>query len=124
MNGLHIRREQLILIVLLICLLLSCGGEAKSRVKNKLDVILRDDLEAITADISPQGLADSLFYHIDEFDFYKEGKYSYRAVVEFHIFKKTKAYILRKYRYHKDARLWERYYNKYHFDFDSLSSEN
>ena len=88
-------------------------GESDDLIKKKLEIILADDLKAITADLPKCNLADSVYYIIVSYKTYKEGMYSKMAIVDFHFLKKVKAKITRKYRYYTAAQLWDRYYNVY-----------
>lgn len=88
-------------------------GEKDSLIREKLDIICKSDLKEIVADLPKTGLSDSIYYAVVSYTSYSEGKYSKMAVVDFFFFKKIKAKIVRKYRYLKEARLWDRYFNVY-----------
>lgn len=94
-----------------------CAFESDRMVKKKLLVILEDDLNAIIEDILPENILDSAYYEIDSLiDYRKESfKYSKRAVVDFYFLKGVKTKIVRKYRYERVSRKWDRYYNEYKF---------
>ena len=94
-----------------------CTFESDRVVKKKLLIILEDDLNAIIEDIPKENILDSVYYEIDSLIDYKKKsfKYSKRAVVDFYFFKKVKAKIVRKYRYVRQSRKWDRYYNEYKF---------
>lgn len=94
---------------------IGCLGEPASRIKKKLDIILDDDLIAITEDMVPSNLLDSIYYDIRIYQEYNEGKYSRRAEVDFYFLKDINAKIVRKYRYHRDFKKWDRYFNEYRF---------
>ena len=98
---------------------LNCGENEKA-VKGKLEIILRDDLEALCNDVPQSSLRDSVYYVIDEFQFYAKSKFSYRAVVDFYFLKEVMVSVERKYRYRAALGMWERYTNEYKFFRDSL----
>jgi hypothetical protein len=91
---------------------LGCG-EKNFLIREKLDMICKSDLQAITADLPKTSLADSMYYTIVSYKSYSEGRYSTMATVDFYFLHKVRAKIVRKYRYLKEARLWDRYYNAY-----------
>jgi hypothetical protein len=76
-------------------------------------MICKSDLQAITADLPKTSLADSIYFNVVSYKTYSEGKYFKMAVVDFYFLNKVKAKIVRKYRYLKEARLWDRYFNVY-----------
>ena len=88
-------------------------GEKDPLIREKLDMICASDLRAITADLPKTSLADSMYYNIVSYKSYSEGRYSTMAMVDFYFLHKVRAKIVRKYRYLKEARLWDRYYNAY-----------
>ena len=118
-----------LLVVAVYCILAAIFAgctitESQSMSDKKLNAILKDDLKAITEDIKPENLADSVYYRITEKKVFHEGAYSIRAIVEFFFLKKARVKIVRKYRYHKRFKLWDRYYNKYHFiEEDSTNTD-
>jgi hypothetical protein len=99
--------------------LLACGiflfgcGEKDPLIREKLDMICKSDLQAITADLPKTSLADSIYYTIVSYKTYSEGKYSKMAIVDYYFLNKVKAKIVRKYRYLTEAQLWDRYFNVY-----------
>ena len=99
-----------VIISLLFCM---CIGESEDIVRQKLDVVLKDDLEAIIEGISPDGLLEKPYYEIVLYNSYKEGSYSRLVVVDFFLFKALNMKITRKYRYYRTLGMWDRYYNKY-----------
>ena len=101
-----------------------CTFESGKVVKKKLLVILEDDLNSIVEGIPKENLLDSVYYEIDSLIDYKKKsfKYSKRAVVDFYFFKEVKAKIVRKYRYERQSRKWDRYYNEYKF-FDIVEKK-
>jgi hypothetical protein len=107
--------SKIIIGILLIFFTGGCVKESDSLVKKKLLLILQDDLESIIKDISKEGVADSTYFKITEYNDYKESAYTKKAVVDFFFFRKIKAKIVRKYRYDAVARKWERYFNEYKF---------
>lgn len=97
-----------------------CGGEPEEMIRKKLEVILDDDLAALTADVPEESLADSTYYVIREYKRYQEGRYTYRAVVDFFFLDKVNVKVERKYRYHRPYGKWDRYQNVYRFVNDSV----
>lgn len=102
-------------LVLLIFIFAGCFSEPDSRIKRKLDIILEDDLNAIVEDMADTNLLDSAYFDMYLYQEYDEGKYSRKAEVDFYFLKNVNAKIVRKYRYHREYKKWDRYYNKYQF---------
>ena len=94
-----------------------CSFESDRMVQKKLLIILEDDLNAIIEDIPAENILDSAYYEIDSLIDYKmeSFKYSKKAVVDFYFLKGVKTKIVRKYRYERVSRKWDRYYNEYTF---------
>ncbi|KMQ52677.1 hypothetical protein CHISP_0446 [Chitinispirillum alkaliphilum] len=112
-------------LILLFPLIFLCFcGESEEAVRKKLDIILEDDLEAILDGVDPVGILENPYYEITLYQTYDEGRYTARAEVDFYFLKDVKARIVRKYRYHKPHRMWDRYYNKYEFYSESSKNEN
>ncbi|MCL2690214.1 MAG: hypothetical protein FWE57_10275 [Chitinispirillia bacterium] len=98
-------------VVLLFCM---CLQEKDSVIRQKLNVILKDDLEAILEDVAKEALLETPYFELLEYREYKEGAYSRLAVVDFYFLNSINMKITRKFRYHKKLGLWDRYYNKYY----------
>jgi hypothetical protein len=99
---------------------LLCGcGESDEFIKKKLDVVLKSDLDTITAGVQKSSLLDTPYYTIVSYKSYKEGMYSKLAVADFYFLKNIKAKIVRKYRYLTTMQVWDRYFNEYWFYGDS-----
>jgi len=96
-------------------LMAGCMGESDTVIRKKLEIIVEDDLASVINELPAASRSDSSYYNIVEFEKYKEGKYSRRAVVDFYFLKKVNVKMVRKYRYHSEYRKWERYYNQYEF---------
>lgn len=92
-----------------------CFKESEKNIKQKLMIILEDDLKTIISDISKENLVDSVHYNIVEYKKYTEYKYTTMAIVDFYFLKRVSAKIVRKYRYHSLEKKWERYFNEYKF---------
>jgi hypothetical protein len=90
-----------------------CGGESEKTVRAKLEVVLRDDLQSVVAELPDSSVADSAYYDLTLFNRYDEGKYSHKAVAEFHFLEQEVAVMVRKYRYHRAMQKWDRYFNEY-----------
>ncbi len=94
-----------------------CIVESDKLIKEKLLIILKDDLEALVNDIPKENVADSVYYKIVSYKTFKTGKYTNKAVVDFFFINKIKVKVVRKYRYSAKYCKWERYFNEYkHFD--------
>jgi len=91
-----------------------CLQEKDSVIRQKLNVILKDDLEAILEDVAKEALLETPYFELLEYREYKEGAYSRLAVVDFYFLNSINMKITRKFRYHKKLGLWDRYYNKYY----------
>ncbi|HEX2958752.1 MAG TPA: hypothetical protein VHO70_18100 [Chitinispirillaceae bacterium] len=109
------------LILFSFTLLSGCSGESQDLVRKKLDVILSDDMKAILEDVSEQGLLENPCYDLVFYKEYDVGNYSVKAVAHFYFLKLPNAKVVRKYRYYRQKRVWERYYNEYSFSPDSSS---
>lgn len=122
-NNKHliIYRIQL-LIATAFLLLISCSGESDEKAREKLEVILKGDLDAIIEGINPQNLIDKPYYDLVLYKTYDEGNYSKRAVADFYFLKDVNVKIVRKYRYHRVHRMWDRYFNEYSFLSDTTDS--
>lgn len=111
--------------LLLLCLfpvMISCSGESDKVAKKKLQVILDDDLSAILEGIPDSALLKKPYYDIVSYKLYDEGNYSKKAVADFYFLNSVPVKILRKYRYHRTKRMWDRYFNEYSFFSDSANS--
>ncbi len=103
----------------LLCLLglilaqISCSGESDEFARKKLEVILKDDLQAITDGIPDSALMESPRYEIVFYKQYDAWDYSKKAVVDFYFLKNIEKKIVRKYRYQTGKRMWDRYFNEY-----------
>jgi len=91
-----------------------CFDEKDSVIRQKLDVILKDDMEAILEDVAKEALLETPYFELLEYKKYDEGAYSRLAIVDFYFFNSINMKITRKFRYHKRLGLWDRYYNKYY----------
>ncbi|MFP4165293.1 MAG: hypothetical protein ACLFVE_15070 [Chitinispirillaceae bacterium] len=96
--------------LLLLCL---CVEEKEEVIRQKLDVVLEDDLRAIVEGVTKKGLIEDPYFKIVEYESYEEGYYSRKAVVDFYFLKTVKRKIRRKYRYQNRLGLWDRYFNEY-----------
>ncbi|MDR0330805.1 MAG: hypothetical protein LBH93_03750 [Chitinispirillales bacterium] len=105
-------------LALAAAILCACA-EGDAVIRNKLDIILNDDLEAILEDVSPEALIEKPLFDMTEYRKYSEGAYTRMAIVDFYFLKPAAATgtgmkIRRKYRYHRRLGMWDRYYNKYY----------
>ncbi|MBD3392155.1 MAG: hypothetical protein GF418_08760 [Chitinivibrionales bacterium] len=98
-----------------LCIAAGCSGKSEQRIENELRVILDDDLRMVASEISPEHVADSTYYDISMFNEYEQGTYRWKAVVEFFFLKDVNVKMVRKYRYHRKLKKWERYFNQYQF---------
>lgn len=103
----------------LLCLLglvliqISCSGESDELARKKLEVILKDDLKAITDGIPDSALMENPRYEIVFYKQYNAWDYSKKAIVDFYFLKNVEKKIVRKYRYQTGKRMWDRYFNEY-----------
>jgi len=107
--------KKIFLYCVLPCLLLLCFcAESDGVIRQKLDVILKDDLEAILEGVSEGALLDKPYFVLLEYREYDEGAYSRMAIADFYFLKSVGMKITRKYRYHRRLGMWDRYHNKYY----------
>jgi len=99
-----------LLPLLLLCV---CLDEKEEVIRQKLDVILKDDLEAIIEDVDADALLDEPYFELLEYRVYDDGYYSRMAVADFYFMKSVAFKISRKYRYVRKMGVWDRYHNKY-----------
>jgi len=92
-----------------------CIIESDAKIKQKLLIILDDDLKAILEDIPEENILYSAHHRIVSYKSYDKGKYTKKAVVHFIFLKKVNVRLVRKYRYYGELRKWERYVNKYQY---------
>jgi len=98
---------------LLFFLFCSCMDEKEEVIRQKLDVILKDDLEAIIEDVDKDALLDEPYFELLDYKTYDDGYYSRMAVADFYFLKSVSVKISRKYRYVRRMGVWDRYHNKY-----------
>lgn len=104
-----------VMLVSLGFLLVSCTIESEEIIKKKLELIIPDDMKGITEGIPEEALLDKPYYKITSYKFYKKGLYSAKADVDFYFLKKVELKIVRKFRYHRSKKMWERYFNEYRY---------
>jgi hypothetical protein len=92
-----------------------CGGESERFIRKKLEVVCADDLAAAIEDLPDSNVDNSPRYVIESFEHFREGMYTYKAVVDYFFLKGVSVKMVRKYRYHALSRKWDRYFNEYHF---------
>jgi len=109
-------------VVATVALLWGCSGENEELSRKKLDVICKDDLSAIIDSIAVENLVEKPYYKLVFYKNYDEGKYSKKAIAEFYFLEKVPVKIVRKYRYLRSVRMWDRYSNEYVFTHDSTAS--
>lgn len=105
----------ILMIISLGFLLVSCTIESEEIIKKKLELIIPDDMKGITEGIPEEALLDKSYYKITSYKFYKKGLYSAKAEVDFYFLKKVELKIVRKFRYHRSKKMWERYFNEYRY---------
>lgn len=103
------------IVVTTIFVFSSCINEREEIAKEKLKLILPDDLKGIKEGVSADALIDKPYYTITYYNTYKKGLYSAKAEVDFYFLKKLDVKIVRKFRYHRSKKLWERYFNEYRY---------
>jgi len=109
-SKLHFNIWPLILL-LLFC---SCLDEKEEVIRQKLDIVLKDDLEAILEDVELDALLDKPYFELLEYRVYDDGYYSRMAFADFYFLKADAFKITRKYRYVRKMGVWDRYHNKYY----------
>ena len=90
-----------------------CGKEPSAQVRKKFDIVVESDLRAITGEIPPKSMADSVYTRVTEYKEFDKGQYRVRAVVDFYYLRGVRVKRTVKYRYVKSAGKWERYANDY-----------
>lgn len=109
-------------VVVALVALSACSGENEELSRKKLDVICSDDLSAIIDSIAVENLIEKPYYKLVFYKNYDEGKYSKKAIAEFYFLKKVSVKVVRKYRYLRSVRMWDRYSNEYVFMHDSTTA--
>ena len=100
-------------------ILSGCAGESEEMVRKKLDAICTGDLAVLADSIAAENLLEKPYYKLVFYKRYSEGRYSRKAVAEFHFLKNVAVKVVRKYRYLQTVRMWDRYSNEYVFEHDS-----
>ena len=110
-------------MLLMISFQFSCSSEKEEIAKQKLELILPDDMKAIVGGISADALREKPYYQITSYKTYKKGLYSAKAEVDFYFLKKIDVKIIRKFRYHRSKKMWERYFNEYKYFSDTAEAK-
>lgn len=110
-------------ILMIISLQISCMGENEQIAKKKLELILPDDMKAIVEGIQADALLEKPYYTITSYNTYKKGIYSAKAEVDFYFLKKVGVKIIRKFRYHRSKKMWERYFNEYKYTSEAADKK-
>lgn len=97
--------------LLLISSMLFVGCDDGKMIRNSLDVILDDDLIAVSEGISKDKLLEKPYYKIVEYKAFEDGQFGAKAVVDFYIYRSIKMKIHRKFRFNRSVGKWERYHN-------------
>ena len=114
------------LICSTLCIVLcsfSCSNESNELVKQKLKLILPDDLKAIVEGIPSGALIEKPFYEISSYKVFKKGMFSAKAEVDFFFLNKVEVKIIRKFRYHRSKKMWERYFNEYRYSSGAIDKK-
>ena len=125
MRWLSFRRLSVVSLLFSISLIpgvVSCSGESDEVARKKLEVILADDMTAILEDVPDSATIEKPYFNLISYQTYEKGNYSKKAVADFFFLKKVELKIIRKYRYHRTKRMWERYFNEYSFFADTTHS--
>lgn len=109
-------------LAVLFSVMVMCGGESEEMTRKKLDVICKGDLDALVDSIAVENLIEKPYYKLVLYQNFNEGKYSKKAVTEYYFLKNVPIKVVRKYRYLRSVRMWDRYYNEYVFNHDSTAS--
>jgi hypothetical protein len=113
----------LLAILLIIPLQISCIGEKEGIARQKLELILPDDMKAIVEGVQADALMEKPHYTITSYKTYKKGIYSAKAEVDFYFLKKVGVKIVRKFRYHRSKKMWERYFNEYKYTSEAADNK-
>ena len=95
-----------------------CSAPDMETARQRLEVILQDDLVTLNNEIPLESRRDSSYYVIVEYATDTTGGRAARAEVVFYVLRNDPATVVRKYYYHPRYGQWERYYNKYHYSAD------
>lgn len=123
-----VKRKNAFKVVVLICSALclvvfnySCNFESNELVRQKLLLILPDDLKGIVEGIPSDALIEKPHYEISSYKKFKKGMFSAKAEVDFFFLNKVDVKIIRKFRYHRSKKMWERYFNEYRYTSDTTT---
>ena len=101
------------LLVLVLPVFFGCG-EPDGLVRQKLDLVLEDDLKVMVEEIrrkDPSAVLEKPYYRVVQYENYtKSVMFQRKAVVEFYYFRTIQMMQVRKYRYSNLQRQWHRYY--------------
>jgi hypothetical protein len=121
-----VKRRNVFKAAVLICSVLSilvlnfsCSFESNELVRQKLNLILPDDMKGIVEGIPSNALLEKPHYEISSYKKFKKGMYSVKAEVNFYFLNKVDVKIVRKFRYHRSKKMWERYFNEYRYTSDT-----
>ena len=92
-------------------------AESDEVIRLKLDIILKDDMEAILEGVYEGGLLETPYFELIEYRDFDEGALSRLAIADFYFLnpvEEATVMIKRKYRYYKRMGMWDRYYNRYY----------
>ncbi|MDR3013453.1 MAG: hypothetical protein LBU70_09655 [Chitinispirillales bacterium] len=93
-------------------------AESDEVIRLKLDIILKDDMEAILDGVAAEALLETPYFDILEYKKFDDGPFSRLVVADFYFLRPMACgsivKITRKYRYLRNAGLWDRYYNRYY----------
>lgn len=101
----------------------SCSNESSELVRQKLKLILPDDMKGIVEGIPADALIEKPHYEISSYKKFKKGMYSAKAEVDFYFLNKVDVKIIRKFRYHRSKKMWERYFNEYRYTSDTTAQK-
>ncbi len=105
------------LLLSLILLLSSCNQfQFEDKDRELLTLLIKSDMQAIVTDVETTILLEEPYFTITRWKRYEKGDYKYLAEVDFFFLnpQELNSKIVRKYRYNRIHKKWERYYNEYH----------
>ena len=102
--------------ILILPALVNWAGESDAMIRKKLEVIVKDDLLCVVAEMPDSSIADSTWYDIVSSQTGKKGDYSAKAEVDFDFLKGVRVKMFRRYRYVSRIGKWERYTNEWRFE--------
>lgn len=110
--------KSLLLVFFISAFMFSCSENSKE-IKDKIEIILEEDLDFMCNELKDGETLDRPYYNILSYkEFENALLYNIKTEVEFYYIKGNKLKQLRKYRYDYNNRKWERYHKKMKFNLE------